>query len=274
MSYSATVYTHLDEGIRQIDVYDIDNGITYNISDTGSSGVTTEYPIEGNVRFTANMNSGYSFVRWVYREGSTTGTVQYSTRNPFTYRGGQNIYIRAETEEDGSSGTTEWKTVVGDDMLNIDTEQTSSTYLDPYTIYRFTVRTENSGTLTVYSDSDLDTIGYLSKSILMNDDGDAPSSILIEDDDNGNGDNFKFSYTVEAGEDYYIYVRCYYGNDEGDVDIVVIPPTGSSVISGGGMYIYLANEGWVKYTPYIYVNGDWEQCSPCLFVNGNWEEGT
>lgn len=273
MPYSVTVYTHLDEGIDKIVVKDIDGGLTYNCFDSDMYGETiTDF--SGNVRFTAQMNSGYKFVQWVYREGSTTGTVQYSTSNPFTYRGGQNLYIRAETEEDSSSGSTTWETVLLDNMNNIDTKQTESIYIDAYTIYRISVSPKHSGILTVYSEGNLDTIGYLSQNIWMNTDGSAPFSTLTENDDSGDSDNFKFSYTVEAGEEYYIFVRCYDGDDEGDVDIIVIPPTESTVVSGGGMYIYLANEGWVKYTPYIYVNGDWEQCSPCLFVNNNWEQGT
>lgn len=49
--------------------------------------------------FTATPASSSAFTRWVYRLGSTTGTVQYSYVNPFTYTGTQDIYIRAEGEE-------------------------------------------------------------------------------------------------------------------------------------------------------------------------------
>lgn len=275
MAYTATVYTHLDEGVRWI-LGEI-NGTTYQFSNSTNSGQTSP-STTGTSIFTAIIASGYSFNRWVYRLGSTTGTVRYSYDNPFVYSGTQNIYIRAETEADSGSGggttTTEWTNPQGSAMESIETLTSRSVYLSPYNLYSFPIRTKNSGTLTAYTEGGLDTVGYLTTGLLWDDEEGVPYSIKAENDDDGSGSNFKLTYEVTAGTTYHLWVRCYDPDDSGSVTVVVEPPGGSQVVEGGSMYIYISGQGWKPCTPYVYINGAWKQCEPSAYINGAWRQGT
>lgn len=275
MAYTATVYTHLDEGVRWV-LGEIP-GLTYRFEGSDSTGQKTD-KLNESITFTAVIYSGYSFTRWVYRLGSTSGTVQYSYDNPFTYTGTQDIYIRAETEEDsGSGGTpiTEWTSPQGSTMDNIDAAQSRSVYLGQYELYSFSIRTKYSGTLAVYTESSLDTMGYLTTSLLWDSEEGVPYSIKAENDDDGAGNNFHLTFDVTAGTTYHIWVRCYDPDDEGSVTIVVEPPGAPQTGERGKMYIYISGQGWVPVTPHIYISGQgWVECTPNLFINGDWEQGT
>lgn len=273
MAYTATVYTHLDEGVRWVN--GAITGVTYRFENSTSAGQTTD-SLNESITFTAVIASGYRFSRWVYRLGSTTGTVQYSYNNPFTYSGTQNIYIRAETEEDSGSGGTndEWVNEDGPVMETIDTAQSRSIYLDPYTLYSITIRTKYSGTLTAYSESSLDTIGYLTTGLLWDGSTGKPYNVKAENDDDGTGNNFKLSYSVTAGTTYHLWIRCYNPANSGSVTVYVEPPAKPQTGESGKMYLYISGQGWVPVTPYIYISGQgWDQCTPNLFINGAWEKG-
>lgn len=228
--------------------------------------------LEGEVEFEALPAEGYSFTRWVYRIGSTTATQQTSTRNPFTYDGEEDIYIRAEGEEDesGGGGTTESWTA---EAHGSGTQLTSETHfpltLEPYTLHRIQFVCKYSGTVTLYAESDLDTVGYLSRSTFFDDEAGEPNTILESDDDSGSGDNFQFTYTVTAGETYYLWVRGYGEEEEGDVDVYIVPPEPGTATGGGGLYIFsMAQSRWVKVTPYIFDGSEWIPAQANLFVSG------
>ena len=84
-----------------------------------------------------------------------------------------------------------------------------------------------SGTLTVYSTGSYDSYGYLY---------DSSRYQLTSNDDSGSSYNFSYSYSVTAGNLYYIGVKGY----------------GSSVY--GGCYVYIS--GTATYVPTSYAYAD------------------
>ena len=273
MSYKATVYTHLDEGVRCVMVDNYTVGAYYTFQDSTIAGDTTGN-LTGDTIFTADIEPGYKFKQWVYRLVSTSGTVQHNTANPFVYDLGLDVYIRAETEVDsgGGSTTSEWTNPQGKTMDNIDTKQSQSIYLGPRNLYSFTIRTKYSGTLKAYTTGSLDTVGYLTTGLLWDDEEGVPYNIKAEGDD-GSDINFELTYEVTAGTTYHLWVRCYKPLDEGNVTVVVEPPGAPQEGESGKAYVYIDGEGWVQVTPHIYSEG-WKACTPNLFSNGDWEQGT
>lgn len=78
-------------------------------------------------------------------------------------------------------------------------------------LYKFTA--PGDGTLTVYTTGDEDTYGTLWDSSLTKN--------LKDNDEDGEGSNFKFSYDVTKGTVYYIGVRQYHGNEISDYSITI-----------------------------------------------------
>ena len=92
-------------------------------------------------------------------------------------------------------------------------QNTSSWTLSPKTCRYFSFTPTISGEFIVYSNSSIDTFGYLTSAITpLNNDG-QPSSYILASDDNsakkygGTGVNFGICYKVTAGTTYYIYVK-------------------------------------------------------------------
>lgn len=79
-------------------------------------------------------------------------------------------------------------------------------------LYKFTA--PGDGTLTVYTTGDEDTYGTLWGSYPQ-------TSFLIYNDDDGEKNNFKFTYEVKKGTVYYIGVRQFGGNEIGDYSITI-----------------------------------------------------
>ena len=94
-------------------------------------------------------------------------------------------------------------------------QNTSSWTLTPRACRYFSFTPTISGEFIVYSNSSIDTYGYLTSSITsLNDSGQPSSNILTSDDDHakkygGAGTNFGICYKVTAGTTYYIYVKPY-----------------------------------------------------------------
>lgn len=108
MSYAITCY-HSDYTIAKTKISISALGLNYELVPEAqdANGDDASWEKAGftyNAKFTATPASGSKFVRWVYRVGSQTASVHYSTANPFTYTGGQDIWIRAEGEIDNSGG--------------------------------------------------------------------------------------------------------------------------------------------------------------------------
>lgn len=95
-------------------------------------------------------------------------------------------------------------------------QNTSSWTLTPSACRYFSFTPTISGDFIVYSNSSIDTYGYLTSSITsLNDSGQPSSNILASDDDHakkygGTGANFGICYKVTAGTTYYIYVKPYH----------------------------------------------------------------
>lgn len=227
MSYKATVYFN-DADIDSTEIYYANGGFTVN-REYGSDQYSAQ-GFSGSIKFTAYPAANCSFTRWVYRLGSTTGTVQYSYSNPFTYTGSQDIYIRAEGEQDSvQSPWTDWN----DAVLEVTTfEQNIEVYnaaydtyeLLPYNVHRYTVNFAYSGYAHFYTSSDIDTLGYLSTDPEWDSDYSGPWLVIASDDDSGDGSNFDIKYNVTAGVDYYLYVRGCTGEESGYVSVGVTEP--------------------------------------------------
>lgn len=94
-------------------------------------------------------------------------------------------------------------------------QNTSSWTLSPSTCRYFSFTPTISGDFIVYSNSSIDTYGYLTSNITsLNSSGQPSSNILASDDDQakkygGTRGNFGICYKVTAGTTYYIYVKPY-----------------------------------------------------------------
>ena len=89
----------------------------------------------------------------------------------------------------------------GDNVIQIAAVEGYDDELSGYNLYRFVA--PGTGQITVESVGEKDTYGSLWDS-----DG---TEILTDDDENGDGSNFKFQYPVTAGTTYLIGVREYHG---------------------------------------------------------------
>ena len=222
MSYAITVYFN-DEAIRSTNIY------SSYFSHTGSYGdeYYSTWGLSFAVQFTATPAENCNFTRWVYRLGSVTGDVQYSYANPFTYSGDQDIYIRAEGEITEPS-TPSWNLSTATPGTINDTYNRYF-YVDTYTLYRHTVKFSNAGTAIFYTESSIDTYGYLSTSSEWDSEHGTPSSYLKYNDDSGSGNNFSFTYDVAANTTYYVWVKSYSGASSGYVDLYIEPPAPSVI---------------------------------------------
>lgn len=231
MAYAFTCYGNDDTiASTSIYVYTIGQSYTVYCGDT-----LTLSGFSYSMRFTANPASGCNFTRWVYRLGSTSGTVQYSYSNPFTYSGTQDIYIRAEGEEEYVEPSDSWE-LSSSTIGSISALKSISISLSSYTLYRYKVSFANSGTAKFYTEgTSADTYGFLSTSTGWDSDDGAPTSPLKEDDDTNGAPNFFISYNVTAGTNYYIWVRGYSGSTTGSTTLYIEPPGQSWTVSSGAL---------------------------------------
>ena len=94
-------------------------------------------------------------------------------------------------------------------------QNTSSWTLTPSACRYFSFTPTISGDFIVYSNSSIDTYGYLTSNITsLNSSGQPSSNILASDDDQakkygGSGGNFGICYKVTAGTTYHIFVKPY-----------------------------------------------------------------
>lgn len=238
-----------------------------------------------NLKITISVEDGYRFVRWRYYFDNEYNGHSYENNNTFNVESGD-IFVWAEITEDENL----WNDVSYGDFSDIDTEEYDDIYLEQSTVYRIAFSCKYNGDVTLYSEGDIDTIGYLSSSTRFDNSNGEPSKILASNDDSDDH-NFSITYEVSAGEKYYLFVRCYDAEDEGDIRIYIVPPTesgggssGGEITTGGGLYMYTSigtpddnpYSRWVKVTPYIYTSiggwKHWKQAQTNLFTSiGGWE---
>ena len=238
MSYGITVYFN-DE--------DIDNTYIYTSYFTHRGYYGDDYystsGLTFSVKFTANPADGCKFTRWVYRLGSTSGTVQYSYSNPFTYSGDEDIYIRAEGES-----TPSWTRYTGSfgTISSLDYVDIS---LGEYELYRYSVSFEESGTAYFYTEgTQVDVCGYLSTTSGWDSEYGEPSSYLKYDDDGHGAPNFGIQYEVEAGTTYYVWVRGLSEYASGDVTLYIEPPAAPTWTLVIGAFGTISSEASASFT--------------------------
>lgn len=214
---------------------------------------------EGDSVFEADATEGYEFYRWVYRLGSTTASVRYSTSNPFTYSGDQDIYIRAEAKE--LVIVEEW-TLKTYTVGSITSTTQRSFNLPEMQLRRYRVQFAYAGVARFYTTGNNDTIGYLTTTTKWDKEYGVPNSVIIKDDDGGDKRNFSISYSVAAGTVYYIWVKEYDGQEASGINLFIVPPE-----SGTGAYIYNGSS-WIQATPYIHDGSKWVEYIPQIYSNG------
>ncbi len=269
MSFIVTVYRNNNPEIFCTDVTAIYNGVKVT-STAYYEQDSAQYAVEpdgGDVIFEAFPANGCSFTRWVYRIGSTTADVHHSTRNPFTYSGGEDIYIRAEGEEDSSSGELpdEWMVTHLNGGSLIENNKSIDLTLKKSYLQCIEFSCKYAGTIKIYSEGDTDTRGFLTKSTSFDSTDGIPKNILIENDDIEEKEyNFSFQYTIKAEETYYLWVRGYDELTYGDTTIFIVPPTesgGGTVTGGSGVYI-LVSKGTAD-NPYL----EWVEATPTILIS-------
>lgn len=249
MAFAFTCYGN-DESIASTSIYatGINESYTVPYGETLNLGGFPD-----SVRFTANPSTDCGFVRWVYRLGSTTGTVQYSYSNPFTYSGDEDIFIRAEGEYDGTGGGggTEDTWVLKKNSLGPIYSDTSVTItLGQYELHRYAVSFANSGYATFYTTGSVDTFGVISTSDGWIANSGIPDQLLASNDD-GNDHNFSISYYVTSGTPYYVWVRSASGTETGITQLHVTVPSGYNTwtIKETNIPTLLSGNSWkVNYT--------------------------
>lgn len=221
MSYGITVYYN-NEFIESTYFYN------YNVSKTGYYG-NSSYTVTGltySSTFTAYPYDGCVFSHWVYRyvvNGKQSDPME-SYSNPFTYDGSQgDLIIRAVGEEEYvEPDDPTWSAASVRSIGKITSEYNRSFYTSEYTLYPHSFTFADSGTARFYCYSDGDTIGYLTQSRYYDSTYGEPDDIITYDD-NGSGD-FDFTCEVEANTTYYLWVKYYFGDDSGYLDLYIEPP--------------------------------------------------
>lgn len=215
-TFAFTCYAN-DETIQQTDISSRYADYTLNYGD----GQIRKSGMSGNLTFTATPDTRCSFVRWVYRVGSTTATVQYSEDNPFVYTEEKDIFIRAEGKKD--TVLPNW-TCIDDDIGLLGTDSfVTQIDLGLYELRRYAVSFTYGGTAKIYTMGAIDTRGYLGTTSGWKDSG-YPTAYIAEDDDSGDGSNFCITHDVSALTQYYVWVRQHAGDVAGNIRLHIEPP--------------------------------------------------
>lgn len=240
--YSITVYFNDSEISRT----SISSSTGWNTSGYyGDNYISSSgFPDSSTCTFTAVPASGSTFSCWAYRLGSTSGTLQYSYSNPFTYTGGSNIYIRAISSGGGVQPVT------------------------TYTAHIYNHLSDNEGIASVaYSLSDGRSGSVAEGTYLNLTDIRSSTSISFTATPRS---GYAFSYWLyRIGSDTNPLMTSYYGtftHSTGE-DIWIRPV--SAKVKSGNLYVY--NNGWLSVTPYIYDGSQWKECTSYLYYNG-WRE--
>lgn len=226
MSYLIRVYAG-NSTVSNINVY-VSSQTNTNVGYLGvdGNGDDNYWETKGftnNAKFTATVNTGYTFSRWAYREGSLSGALNYSYSNPFTYTGKQNIYIRAETTT--SSGGGDGETDITWTYRSCGSwgpgEPLELTMNKTYYLYRMQIYLDYSGITTFYTTGSIDTVGYISKSKEYDEKTGEPVDYIAYDDDSGSGNNFKITCDLNADDKIYLWIRSYTGLETGDITLYI-----------------------------------------------------
>lgn len=217
-NYKVTGYCN-DENIYATKVTYI--GVTqthcYGDSHLGSyDEFTISYPVEDrSVTFTAVPKEGSSFVKWVYRVGSTSASEQTSTDNPFRYSEHKDIYIRAVGKKDSGGDLPDipggdWERYEASDLgiVMAGTPAIRSFGMDTAKcVYAYPVKFNFDGIANILAFSATDRIiSYISTSTAF----DSQNGKPIDYEYFGECDNWKncaYSARVVKDVQYYVWFR-------------------------------------------------------------------
>ena len=162
----------------------------------------------------------------------------------YTLTAGATYYIRVGTFEDSDFtqdyyiSVTEPETSDGNDSfgealtISVGLNEGYSLYLGDSDYYKFIPSL--SGEYEMSSESSLDTLGSLYN---------ASQSLIASNDDSGDSYNFKITYELAAGQIYYIKVKGYGDDEEGDYNLKIIAP--ESIITTDDGLEFDANTGTI-----------------------------
>lgn len=142
---------------------------------------------------------GYEFKGW-YTNSSFTGTAYFTS---FYATQDTVLYAKWESSADGTSFAKAITVSTGSVTVNIQTG-------GQRVYFKFVPTTTR--TYTIYSTGSHDTYGYLYN---------ASQSQLTYDDDAGDASNFKISYTLTAGNTYYIVARMWSSSRTGSYTMTI-----------------------------------------------------
>lgn len=205
---------------------------SYNINGAGGGGwyggIVSLANMQGGTKYHGGGGSGYVYTSSTasnYPSGCLLNSTHYLT-SASTIAGNSSFTSPTGSSEIGHSGDgyiritiqsiTNWAySTVSISAPTYNKQNTSSWTLSPSTCRYFSFTPTISGDFIVYSNSSIDTYGYLTSNITsLNSSGQPSSNILVSDDDyakkyGGTGANFGICYKVTAGTTYYIYVKPY-----------------------------------------------------------------
>lgn len=220
------LHDHSLSGSSQID----GTNDTVSAGDSRSSTVTF-----------SGLESGHTYevqCRIVYYVDGTRNTKWY--------------YLDVTTSSSGGSTSGDWTIMYENSYSNISDTLALEYGLQAGEVARVRVYFSESGTAEFYSEGDGDTVGYLSDqdSDYFDTSSGTPNSILTSDDDSGTDSNFSFTYDVEAGTYYYLYVRHYSLTASGTPTVYIVPP-GSSVDMGLADIVAESSASGTEITAYV-----------------------
>lgn len=233
--------TNLDENysgemsIQWRVLYDTGN-IYYIKTTTQSGGVVTSDEIE-----LPNLSPDTSYV--IYAQLTYYVNGESNTEST-------SIICTTETGETG-----EWEIVYQKSLSKLEDMYEYTRSYNEGDVVRFEFDCKYSGLAEFYTTGNVDTIGYLGTSTSFNESTGKPKNPLESNDNGGDDGNFWFTYDVEAGERYYVWVRCKDISDSGKITFCIIPPESGS----GGGDIGGDEDDWLIYdnTELVYdISGD------------------
>lgn len=167
-----------------------------------------DYSASGNVSFSADVTDGIIYYLYITECEDGAGVDCQFVITPPT------------------EAATEWSVANWKTSQNISELKTFSTSLSSGEVYRIKLTFAQSGNVDFYSyHGSYDTIAYLSDSTSFDSNTGEPTTILETDDQGGDDDHFRFSYSVEANTTYYLFVRLYYITASSDTFYIAVNPT-------------------------------------------------
>lgn len=140
------------------------------------------------------------------------------------------------------SSAEQWQFIYGGDLGIIDNNTNTSATIEKGQVIYFTFISAFPGQITIYSESAIDVIGYLTAQTTLDAVAGEPSPYLVKDDDGAGNRQFKITYGgIETGTTYAIFVRGYDLDVSGVVTIFVEPPDGTTVGERPAKYYWTSN---------------------------------